>query len=525
MKTEITFDDDPREAIALDFCKSSPDLLLPIVENIVGTIRTGRKSKVMTQQLVSAVGCILGNVLYAFQIDPRLHLVVSRRSNDYSQTRYFKPAFGYRAFSRALELMIDDGLLEQTRGFHDRRGRKTTGRRTRVRASSQLLKWVGHFQIVEQKTREWHRRPLDHFAVGTREQAFKPHSKPAVPQGRLWRYISKAEPIRLKDQKGRLIPYADTEETKRMRDNLESWNRWLAADWHIGLLIPDDELKDVFARDATDDPFINFDEYRQTRLFLDRVHLHRVFNYGRFDRGGRFYGGWWQTIPSGYRRWITIQGYPIQELDFSNLHPAILYARKGLPLVADAYTIEGLDRGLVKTTFFKLLNALPNQRIAAPKTPLPDGWSWRDVRDAVLEKHKDISDCFNSGVGLELQRIDADICEAVMLAAKDHDQPVLPIHDGFLVLPGAVNLVHEIMTDTYRALFDRDITVDVDINVLLTASHDLGGADEEVIIIERRRSSPTYVNHVKEFLMEREVDEGWKERHRGHWLDLGLDHL
>ena len=41
---------------------------------------------------------------------------------------------------------------------------------------------------------------------------------------------------------------------------------------------------------------------------LTRRMLVRIFSNGRFDQGGRFYRGWWENVPSEYRRYITTDG-------------------------------------------------------------------------------------------------------------------------------------------------------------------------------------------------------------------------
>ena len=57
---------------------------------------------------------------------------------------------------------------------------------------------------------------------------------------------------------------------------------------------------------------------------LSKRTLRRVFGRGSFERGGRFYGGWWQNIPSAYRSVISINGKPTIEMDYSQYHPNIL---------------------------------------------------------------------------------------------------------------------------------------------------------------------------------------------------------
>ena len=56
------------------------------------------------------------------------------------------------------------------------------------------------------------------------------------------------------------------------------------------------------------------------------------------NSGGRFYGGWWQEVPKGYRQYIVMNGKPMVEYDYANLHPRILYAEAGLIPPDDCYS-------------------------------------------------------------------------------------------------------------------------------------------------------------------------------------------
>ena len=67
------------------------------------------------------------------------------------------------------------------------------------------------------------------------------------------------------------------------------------------------------------------DKEKMKPVNLSKRTLRRVFGHGSFERGGRFYGGWWQNIPSAYRSVITINGKRNIEMDFSQFHPNILY--------------------------------------------------------------------------------------------------------------------------------------------------------------------------------------------------------
>ncbi|TPL51612.1 hypothetical protein [Mesorhizobium sp. B2-4-6] len=180
--------------------------------------------------------------------------------------------------------------------------------------------------------------------------------------------------------------------------------------------------------------------------------LYRVFNDGSFDHGGRFYGGWWQNVPKEYRRFITINGVPTVEIDFSSMQPAMLYAKIGQQIEGDAYAIDGFPselRPLVKTATLKMINA-PG-RIQAPSRPaLPEGISWKGLQQAILDKHEPIAEYFRSGEGIRLQRLDSDIAENVIMRMMNRGIPVLPIHDSFIVATEYGDELSGVMLDAYR---------------------------------------------------------------------------
>jgi hypothetical protein len=177
-----------------------------------------------------------------------------------------------------------------------------------------------------------------------------------------------------------------------------------------------------------------------SRLYTHRT-VYRVFNNGSFDQGGRFYGGWWQQIPSRLRQHITINGMPTVEMDYSALHPRLIYAERGIQYEGDPYDV-GLDeslRPLVKVTFQKLINGVGYPRHPRPGSDEPPfdavemGMSWRQFVDTIKDHHSSISDLFGAGIGLRLQRKDSDITQAVMLEFNDFGAVMLPVHDSFIV--------------------------------------------------------------------------------------------
>lgn len=83
--------------------------------------------------------------------------------------------------------------------------------------------------------------------------------------------------------------------------------------------------------------------------------LHRVFNKAEdLSLGGRFYGSHCNKTQTE-RRTILIEGESTCEVDYSAIHPAILYAEAGLPMHGDPYTFHE-DRNLCKSLMLRLIN-------------------------------------------------------------------------------------------------------------------------------------------------------------------------
>ena len=76
------------------------------------------------------------------------------------------------------------------------------------------------------------------------------------------------------------------------------------------------------------------DSYRS--LHFQRVQLTRIFSRGSMGLGGRFYRGWWQSLPSKHRPHIRIDGKKTIEVDYSGMSLRIIYALAGQRFDASA---------------------------------------------------------------------------------------------------------------------------------------------------------------------------------------------
>jgi hypothetical protein len=391
----------------------------------------------------------------------------------YTKSHYFKRDFGYTNFVRVLDFLRanDPPLVEYKSGFIDYETKN--GRVSRFIPSEHFLNVLNgcvHLWVLAQPAERGRLTPANLMQEVLSYSRSHPFSKIPFPLSAT-RYREASDCIRLKDGEKRLKPFQDTPEIRQMRKDLEQWNDFLEKNHVVDLLLPDAEIEGLYARESNDmdlEAFQNDERDRPKFVEFERVRLHRVFNNGSFNEGGRFYGGWWQNVPSAYRKFITINGHATSEYDYSHLHPAMLYAEAGLPLRHDAYEIEGIEptkhnRKLIKTSFLKLINAQKGQRIDRPRNEaLPEGWTWEDIQKAIIEKHEPIKHNFRSGVGLKLQKRGAEIAKTVMMRMMKRDIVVLPVHDSFITYHELRSDLEKEMRRAYKEQVGKGIGIKAD---------------------------------------------------------------
>jgi hypothetical protein len=189
--------------------------------------------------------------------------------------------------------------------------------------------------------------------------------------------------------------------------------------------------------------------------------LKAVFNDSRWDHGGRLYasatmvGFNYQCIPSDIRKRIVIDEAPTVEVDYSGMHPHLLYARLGKPLSGNAYDFLPVeDKPLAKFALLVMLNARSKQaaigalkmrldelRVASGLSPKKEALrnallhhsDFEKVVDAAANKHNAIRTSFYRGTGILLQNIESKIALDIVHYFALRDIPVLPVHDSFII--------------------------------------------------------------------------------------------
>ena len=381
---------------------------------------------------------------------------INKRAGWYSEnSRYRDPNLTYKQTVAAYDGLIKLGLVQETqRGYFNRE--TLEGSITRFVANDELLSIFSDIK----------------------EDPFK------AIQPDLY-----SESIILRDKidgKKQQIDYLDTPGVNEMRDNLLLINKCLKAHYP-DIRIRDDEWLPLQERIMADP--------KKQPIDLTRRKLVRIFSEGRFDRGGRFYRGWWENVPSEYRKYITIDGKRTNEYDYSQLNPHMVYMLRDKELGSeDAYgrVFDGEHRDLVKEAF----NAMVQSATPLLKEPRDIDlnevdFDWPFLRQAILDAHKPIQDMFFKGHGNYLQYIDSVMAEDIMLKfVKSEFVPVLPVHDSFIVHYGRGELgeLEEDMRRAFHGHFKKDIKVKEEIGVMLPSSFD--GKDWDELSFEEQVHGP-----------------------------------
>jgi hypothetical protein len=350
----------------------------------------------------AATNILYGALFVAYRVDPQRWVSYSRRKESYARrTRYFPEPLTYTNVVRFVEREVERGKIENKSSSPRRRGTQSRMRLLPTEANN--------------------------FEQAGAKLIFNP-----------------PEIVILRDANKELVNYTDNDETRRIRFKLIAINDALAATTltYRGRLMRSGDVLEI-----------------DGGRILVRNALHRVFNRGCFDLGGRFYGAWWQNIKNAARQCIGVNGSRSIEIDHSQLHPRLLYAIVGKLIDGDAYEIEGWNRPLVKQAVNTLINA-DDELSAMQSIAQSIGGKGAFARAQTLirqikAKHPGIADSFGTGAGLRLMRIDSDMAESVQLGLIARGAVGLPIHDSFIVEERHRGILEEIMDEVFSLTLRR----------------------------------------------------------------------
>ena len=199
--------------------------------------------------------------------------------------------------------------------------------------------------------------------------------------------------------------------------------------------------------------------------------LHAIFNNGSFNQGGRLYTGFngYQSLSEDESANIHINNEPTVELDFSGLHPRLLYAIEGLQYDCDRDPYKEVSddealRPLLKELLFMLLYSKNETKAVAAgnyefcfisyreyfKRLKTAGLKVKDLIQMCKVAHSPIARHFSAQACFKLMNIDSKIALDVIEHFTVKDIPVLAIHDSFIVSAQYENELNEVMKNAYR---------------------------------------------------------------------------
>jgi hypothetical protein len=178
------------------------------------------------------------------------------------------------------------------------------------------------------------------------------------------------------------------------------------------------------------------------------VYPYRIFNNGSLEQGGRMFGHWIQRISKEDRKLAVLNDRQTIGLDWTAVHPHIIYALSKKPAPSNMYELDGIDNFNIKIAK-KLMLIVFNCKsrsgavlamLKRDKKRAKEGKGWGLTReivneyiDALIKKHSAITGYFFSGIGLKAQNTESNMAVSVMEKLIDQGIACIPIHDCFIV--------------------------------------------------------------------------------------------
>ena len=396
-------------------------------------IRKNKRSSSDIDKFIKSTQWLSKRILSNYAASKKAQTRLARDKNRYKASSHnaYGVTYDILILGVVYWLEIDGFIYTDKRGGYDKE--LFEGEQTRIKPYSKFIEWFKEdLQTLPQKI-----------------IAFE-DTNPIIYQQVTKKKNSKGKLVKVK----KVIPYEDTPKTIEMRKNINIINDCLKRHWS------DLELTDV-KWEELQTSLLSDKKYDYSPILLHKQTIKRIFNDKDFTQGGRFYGGWWQTIPSPYRALITIDGSRTNEFDFGRLHPTMMYAEAKVTCEGDAYDI-GLDKKH-RDTIKELFNSMVQMQEFTDHPPRikfsQTGKTWKQLRDMIIKKHEPIKHMFFCGMGNYLQYRDSMIAEKVMLHFAKNDVPVLPVHDSFIIQAGLFLDLLEVMEKEFM----KQIGVPIDI--------------------------------------------------------------
>jgi len=265
---------------------------------------------------------LLIDLYVAWLDDPELLLAMDRTVSKYNAKSRYNSLHISRTIIEVADHLSDVGLIDWTIGFKDGR----PGGRSKNTKLWATLVLIEEFEKASESISRFDISPI--YRSYNDSTRFRGYETVVLRNTQVDEYGRKKEVE---------VEYKDTKNTQEMRETLTQYNVLLHFH-HIDLCNTDLNYVEFPQGGSTGLNHTtgkvkerNRRNTKMKRIFISQDTItRRVFNHNKWTDGGRFYGGWWQQIPSAYRKFIRIDGKPTVEVDYSAHHPVLLYAKKGI---------------------------------------------------------------------------------------------------------------------------------------------------------------------------------------------------
>ena len=398
---------------------------------------------------INSLKVLILNLFNAYRTDVDMPIGVPRTTNYYT-----KSPLGATATLNVLDMLIKLGYVKQVRkGVHKNFGSTALGNK----------------------------------AVQSRTGAYKSTKKIHNYFGRLNLYrlkinLNSFDSIRVGNKESKTVQPEVNETYMAMKQSLSKINNYYDS-IHIDLFVTDEELTTIRRQMSHKEVREEWMETKEDMILRDlnfrRKYLHRKFYDNTYRLHGRFYGGYWEGLPSEWRQRLTINGKLTSEIDFTNMHFAILYHEIGEKMTnqGDLYDLsetvpewKGLPieklkvyRKQVKLIMNYMINCEDDEQVKGVIeknrkkifTRTPKGFTWQGLIDFIKEIHSPIADKFYRNQGIRLMNLDSQIMEKVILKGIDNDVCVLGVHDSCIFKHEHQHKVMTWMVEAYEEVVGK----------------------------------------------------------------------
>lgn len=412
------------------YVKFNHDLTLSagnhVVEELFDELYANERIYKRTQKMTN-LRVLIANLLWQNERKQPLRIPLDEKKWDESrQNRRYRRIMG-RSVPKLVHMLHQKGYIEM------KKGNEITHRETRICATEKLL------ALCERLPEPVISEPVELVELRTF-------------QGKMTNTPTKEHPKRVPKPVYELASYTDTKKTISIRKTLHQVNE---------------------VNNGADIRYSN----RKINVSLVAIFQENFSMYGRLHTRGYYH---LQGLSKAERAELTINKEPVVELDYSALHPNLLYAGEGIqfPLTKDPYSVVNdhrFVRPLLKIILLAMINAdsfnqaqaVANHWIITEKIRNKDGvkvdTQYRRLKSIGIDnaghlikqmekEHAPIAKHFFNGrkTGMRIMNKDAAIALDVVKHFSKKGIPILPVHDSFIVQAQYKDELKNVMEQAYQ---------------------------------------------------------------------------